>query len=326
MRRRQFITLLGGAAAWPVTARAQQQSMPVVGFLNSASADGYANLVVAFRDGLKDAGFVEGQNVAIEFRWANEEYDRLPALAADLVQRRVTVIVATGIGVTALAAKAATTTIPIVFAIGADPLRNGLVASLSRPEGNVTGATLLDGELMPKRLGLLHELLPTATTIGLLENPNNPTHEVTARDIDAAARTLGLRTHFVKATSEREFDAAFISLVEQRVDGLAVLPDSLFTAQRGRLVALAARHAIPAIFPASEFSAVGGLVSYGADRPATYRQAGTYVGRILKGEHPADLPVLQPTKFEFIINLKTAKTLGLTVSNQMQLLADEVIE
>ena len=325
MRRRQFIALVGGAATWPLAARAQPPAMPVIGFLNSASPDGYAVPVRAFRQGLKDIGYVEGQNVAIEYRWAEGQYDRLPALAADLVRRQVTAIAATSTPA-ALTAKAATTTIPIVFTTASDPMRLGLVASLSRPGGNVTGATQLNVEVGPKRLELVRELLPAATIIALLVNPTNPVAETLARDLQAAARTIGLQLHILNASTERDIDDAFANLAKLRAGALVVGSDVFFNTRSEQLGALTVRHRVPTIYQYREFAAAGGLMSYGGSITDSYRRAGGYTGRILKGEKPADLPVQQSTKVELIINLKTAKTLGLTLPLSLLGRADEVIE
>jgi putative tryptophan/tyrosine transport system substrate-binding protein len=325
MRRRKFITLLGGAVVvWPLAACAQQSAMPVVGFLNGGSPDSYAHLVSAFRQGLNEAGYVEGQNVAIEYRWAKGQFEHLPALAVDLVNRQVAVIVTSG-GLAALAAKSATATIPIVFN-ATDPVSLGLVASLSRPGTNATGVNVLAAELGPKRLGLLRELVPNATTIAFLVNPNNPISTLQIRDVEVAARTLGLQLQTFNAASQDELDTAFTAIVERQANALVVAAEPAFSDRRDQLVALAARHAIPAVYEWREFPAADGLMSYGASLKDAYRQIGIYAGRILKGAKPEDLPVMQPTKFELVINLKTAKALGLAVPYSMQLLADELIE
>ena len=323
MRRREFVSLFGGAAAWPMAARAQQPAMPVIGFLNSASADGYAIPARAFRQGLKDTGYVEGQNVAIEYRWAEGQYDHLPTLAADLVRRQVGVIVANSAAM--LPAKAATTTVPIVFITSLDPVQLGLVASLSRP-GNVTGVTTLNVEVGPKRLELLHELVPTTTVIALLVNPTNPNAETLSRDLQTAARGRGLQLHVLHASTERDFDPVFAELVQLRASVLVIGTDAFFTTRSEQLAALTIRHALPAIYQSREFAAAGGLASYGGSLADSYRTAGVHTGRILKGEKPTDLPVQQSTKVELIINLKTAKALGLTVSLPLLARADEVIE
>ena len=325
IKRRKFITLLGGvAAAWPLAARAQQQSaMPVIGFLNSASPDGFTPFIAAFRQGLKEAGLVESQNVVIEYRWAEGRYDRLPALLTDLVQRKVTVIAATSTPA-AQAAKVGTSTIPIVFTTGDDPIKLGLVASFNRPGGNVTGVSNMVAELGSKQIGLLRELAPGATAITVLVNPKFPGTETQLRDVEAAARVLGLQLTVLRADSTLEIDTAFATITQRGGGALLVGADPFFIAQRDHIVALAARHAIPAIYPAREFAVAGGL--YGSDLADSYRQAGVYTGRIVRGEKPADLPVQRSTKFEFVINFKTAKALSLAVPNSMQLLADEVIE
>jgi len=325
-RRRHFITLLGSAAvAWPLAARAQQSAMPVIGFLNSASPAPYAPMVAAFHQGLKETGHIEGQNVAIEYRWANAQYDRVPAMAADLADRRVAVIVANTPGVQAV--KAATTTIPIVFTTGGDPMQLGLVASLSRPGGNVTGVTTLNVEVTPKRLELAHELLPTATIIAALVNPTNPNTEIELRGMHAAARALGLQLHVLHASSERDFAAVFAALPQLRAGVLVISGTDTFLISRSeQLAALTIRHAVPTIFQFREFIAAGGLMSYGGSITDSYRQAGIYAGRILKGEKPADLPVQQSAKVELMINLKTAKALGLTMPTALLVRADEVIE
>jgi putative ABC transport system substrate-binding protein len=324
--RRQFIFALGGATlAWPLAARAQQPAMPVIGFLNSASPDNYEPMVDAFRQGLKETGYVEGQNVAIEYRWAGGQYDRLPAMAADLVRRQVAVIVANTPG--NLAAKAATTTIPIVFTTAGDPVQIGLVASLNRPGGNITGVTNLSVELGPKWLELLHELVPTATIMALLVNPTSPNlTESTTKDLQAAARTLGLKLHVLHVSSERDFDKVFATLVRLRVGGLVIGSDPFFNSRSEQLAALTVRYAVPTIFQTRAFVAAGGLMSYGGSVAGTYHQVGMYTGRILKGEKPADLPVQQSTKVELFINLKTANALGLTVPDKLLVAADEVIE
>ena len=326
MRRREFISLLGGTVAWPFTARAQQPAMPVVGFINAASAHGYAPELAAFLKGLGEAGYVEGRNVAIEYRWADGQNDRLPELAADLVHRQVAVIAATTT-VAALAAKAATTTIPIVFESGGDPVELGLVTSLNRPGGNLTGVTQTNVEVTPKRLELLHEVLPTVRIMALLANPADPgIFEVTVRDVQAAARTLGLELHVLNASSVGDFDGIFAKLMQLQAGGLVIGGGAFFASYREQLGALTVRHAMPAVFQYREFAAAGGLMSYGSDILDSYRLTGVYTGRILKGEKPADLPVQQATKVEFYINLKTAKALGITVPLPLSGRADEVIE
>jgi putative ABC transport system substrate-binding protein len=325
MRRREFITLLGSATAWPLTARGQQPTVPVIGFLSSGTPAGLAHLAAAFREGLTETGYVEGQNVAIEARWAEGQYDRLPVLAADLVRRQVTVLAATTTPA-ALAAKRATSTIPIVFTLGADPIAIGLVDSLSRPSGNVTGVNNYLSDLGAKRLELLRELVPSAAVIGVLVNPNFPDAESQTKDVKEAARKLGQQVEIVNANSESDFDRAFSSFVQLQARALLVTVDPFFDSRREQLIALAARHKIPAMYFGREFVLAGGLMSYASDLGDTYRQAGIYVGRILKGAKPADLPVVRPTKFELVINLKTAKPLGLTVPLIMQMTADEVIE
>jgi putative ABC transport system substrate-binding protein len=326
MNRRTFISLLGGAAAWPLAARAQQPAVPVIGFLGSPSAAEWAPMVNAFQRGLKETGYVEGENVAIDYRWADGQYDRLPALAADLVRRQVAVIFAAGSAVPALAAKAATAAIPIVFALGVDPVQFGLVASLNRPGGNVTGVNFLAADMGEKALALIHELLPNVTIGALLINPNNPNADSVARNAREAARSLGLQFHLLTAGTEAEIDAAFASLVEQRIGMLLTGADPFFAGRRDQFVALAARHAVPAIYFTREFVAAGGLMSYGTNISDAYHRAGVYTGKILKGAKPADLPVEQSTRFEFVINLKTAKTLGLAIPDKLLALADEVIE
>jgi ABC-type uncharacterized transport system substrate-binding protein len=327
MRRREFITLLGGAAvAWPLAARAQQPGVPVIGFLSGAAPDPFKHLVAAFREGLKETGYIEGQNSTIEYRWAEGQYERLPILAADLARRQVAVIAATGGTQAGLAAKAATATIPIVFSSGIDPITAGLVASLNRPGGNVTGVYLLISELDPKKLGLLRELVPDASVIAVLLNPHSADIRARSAAVQEAARTVGQQIHPLHASTERELETAFVSLAQLRAGALVVSSDPFFNSRRDQLVALAARYSIPAIYEGREYAMAGGLISYGTSLAEGYRQVGLYTGRILKGEKPADLPVVQPTKFEFVINLKTAKALGLTVPASMQLLADEVIE
>jgi ABC-type uncharacterized transport system substrate-binding protein len=327
VKRREFITLLGGAAAaWPLELRAQQPAMPVIGFLNGASPDGYASNVAAFHRGLKEAGYVDGQNATIEYRWAENHYDRLPALAADLVQRKVTVIAATTTPA-ALAAKAATSTVPIVFTTGGDPIKLGLVASLRRPGGNVTGSTQLSVELGPKRLELARELFPGATTFALLVNPANPLAATVSKDLGAVADTLGMRLHVLHARTEADFEAAFATAAQLRVAALVIsTPEPWFGSHAAQLGALALRHSVPAIYFQREFAAAGGLMSYGGSVTETYRLAGLYAGRILKGEKPADLPVVQSAKVELILNLKTARALGISVPLPLSGRADEVIE
>jgi putative ABC transport system substrate-binding protein len=323
MRRREFIAGLGSALAWPLTARAQQPAMPVIGFLNSASPGPFALLLSAFHEGLKDGGYVEGKNVTVEYRWANEQYDRLPALAADLVRRRVTVIAATGGTMTAQAAKAATTTIPVLFIAGADPVGDGLVKSFNRPGGNVTGVSVYTSELAPKRLELLRELVPNATKIALLGNPENAAD---SQDAQNMMQRAGLPLLTLSARVETELEREFVSASQHGAQALLVSADPFFNSRRTQLVALAARFAMPAAYPWSEYAKAGGLMSYGTSIPGAYRQIGQYVTRILKGEKPADLPVQLPTKFELVINLKTAKTLGLEIPPQLLARADEVIE
>jgi putative ABC transport system substrate-binding protein len=327
LNKREFITLLGGAAAaWPLAALAQQSAMPVIGFLGAPSPEPYARQTAAIHQGLKETGYVEGQNVRFEYRWAEGHYDRLPALAADLVSRHVAVIVPIGGAPSTLAAKDATTAVPIVFAIGADPVKMGLVTSLNRPGGNVTGAAMLVVELEAKRFELLHELVPTAALIAFLVNPDNPQAETQVRDVQSAARTIGQRVLILHASTERELYHTFATLAQERADALLVGGDTFFTSQPILFVVLTARHAIPTIYPWRSHVDAGGLMSYGANPIDTYRQAGVYAGRILKGEKPADLPVQQATRVELIINMKTAKAIGLTVPATLVARADEVIE
>jgi putative ABC transport system substrate-binding protein len=326
-KRRQFITLLGGAAAaWPLAVRAQQPAMPVIGFLSSALPDRDAGRLRDFRQGLSETGYVEGRNVAIEYRWAEEQPDRLPSLAADLVKRQVTVIATAGDTLGAVAAKEATSTIPIVFATGRDPVEVGLVASLSRPSGNVTGVTSFAMELEPKRLELLHEVVPAATTIGVLVNPASRSAEASWREASSAARALGLNLQVVNASTENDFDRVFVSLSRLQAGGIVIGTDAFFISRGEQLGALALRHALPAIFQYRAFAAAGGLISYSGSLADLYRQSGVYTGRILKGEKPTNLPVMQATKVELILNLKTAKALGLTIPITLLGRADEVIE
>jgi len=326
LRRRDLISLIGGAAAWPLSARAQQAAKTVIGFISSASPGPYAPFLSAFHNGLKGAGYVEGQNLAIEYRWAEGQYDRIPAMAADLVNRRVVVIATSGTPA-ALAVKAATSTIPIVFAAPGDPVALGLVASLNRPGGNATGVNSLVAELGSKQLGLVHALLPTATRVGLLVNPNlTPTTESVTRDVMAAAARIGLQIDVVEASNSREIETAFGTLVKNRDDALLVGPDALLLARRVQLATLATRYAIPTLYNVREYAEVGGLMSYGGNVVDAYRQVGVYTGRILKGAKPADLPIVQSSKFELVINSGTARMLGLIVPPPLLVAADEIIE
>jgi len=327
LNRREFIALVGGAAAWPLVAHAQQSAMPVIGFLGTISPDRWASRLHAFRQGLSETSYVEGRNAGIEYRWAEGQNNRLPALAADLVRRQVSVIAAPESTPAAFAAKAATTTIPIVFSVGVDPVAVGLVASLNRPGGNLTGVTNLNAEILPKRLELMHELVPTATTIALLVNASNPlVAETESRDAQTAARTLGLQLHVLHASTDRDFDTVFASLAQMRAVALVINTDVFFNSRSEQLAALALRHTVPAIFQYREFVASGGLMSYGTSTTDVFRQVGIYTSRLLRSESPADLPVQQVTKIELIINLKTARTLGLTVPLSLLGRADEVIE
>ena len=327
MRRREFITLLGGAAAWPLAARAQQPAMPVIGFLSAGLRDSVLQYSLpAFHLGLKEAGYIEGQNLTIEYRWADGHYDRLPALASQLVQHPVTVIVAVGGTASALAAKATSTKIPIVFNLGSDPVKVGLVASLNRPGDRITGVSYLNASLEPKRLEMLHELVPKATTVAVLVNPNFPDAESQVREVQAAARATGQEIVLLNASTEHDFDAAFATIIEQRISGLMVQADPFLTASREQLVLLTTRHAIPTIFAWREFAAAGGLMSYGTSLADAYRQVGIYAGRVLSGIKPGDLPVQQSVKVELVLNFKAAKALGITFPLTLLGRADEVIE
>jgi putative ABC transport system substrate-binding protein len=325
--RRELLAALGGAAAWPLAARAQQPAMPVVGLVNLGTPDAMARYVAAFRNALSEAGYVEGQNVTVEYYWLEGQYDRLPALMADLVRRRVAIIATPGGTPATLAAKAATTTIPIVFGVAENPVRMGLVANLARPGGNATGVNFFLGEVVAKRLGLLHDLVPKAVRIAVLVNPANaPTAEATLRDIPEAARAIGLQIQVLNATTTPEIDAAFATIVRDQADALFVAPDAFFATRRGQLATLAARDRVPTSCANHEMVEAGLLMSYGTNIADMFRQVGIYTGNILKGDKPAELPVLQSTKFEFVINLQTARALGIEVPNSLQLLADEVIE
>lgn len=327
MRRRQLLTLLGGAAtAMPLATRAQQRAMPVIGFLNLSSPGAWGTFVASFARGLNEAGYVEGQNVAIEYRWAEGHYDRLPTLATELIRHQVAIIVTTGGAISAMAAKAATATVPIVFVGSTDPVEAGLVASLGRPGGNVTGITLFTGLLGAKRLEILLELVPKASVIAVLENPTNPASQATAKDVRDATSALGKQSVSFNASIDSDFEGSFAAMARQRVDALIVSNDPFFHSRRERIVALAARHGIPASYEDRPFVTAGGLISYGTSIAEAYRQAGIYVGRILKGVKPADLPVLRPTLFELAVNLKTAKALGIDVPQSILVRADEVIE
>jgi len=326
MRRREFIKLIGGTAAtWPLAAVAQQSAIPTIGFLRSTRSDASTDLLVALRKGLKETGYVEGQNLTIEYRWAENQQERLSALAADLVRQRCVVIVAGGVNA-AFAAKAATATIPIIFATGDDPLKSGLVGSFNRPGGNITGVFSVSASMEGKQLGLLREVVPTAAVIGMLVNPTSPGSERQERETQAAAQALGQQLHVFKASGERDIDNVFATLTQYRIGALLIAANALFTGQRDQLVALAARHAMPVLHYTREFAEAGGLMSYGSSLTDAYRQVGVYVGRVLKGEKPADLPIIQSSTFELVINLKTAKTLGLTVPFGLLNAADEVIE
>jgi ABC-type uncharacterized transport system substrate-binding protein len=326
MKRREFISLLGGAAAWPLAVRAQQPLMPVIGLLGTASAAEWTDLVAAFRQGLGQTGFFEGQNLRAEYLWADGQFDRLPALAAELVQHQVAVIVTTGSANSTRAAKVATATIPIVFVIGTDPVKLGLVASFNRPGGNMTGVSWLAAALGAKQLELVTDLLPNATMIAMLVNPDNTVSESELKEVQEVSRARGREIFGLRASSEREIDAAFATLIRQRVGALLVSSDSLFFARRDQLVTLAARHAVPAIYPVREYAAAGGLMSYGTRLSDAYRQVGVYTGRILKGEKPGDLPIVQASKVELVVNLKTAKSLGITLPLTLLGRTDEVIE
>ena len=326
IERREFITLVGGAVAWPIAARAQQSVMPVIGFLSANRSDAFPNYIAAFHEGLAEGGFVEGKNVAIEFRFAEQRLERLPALAMDLVRRKVAVILTSGGDVPAMVAKGVTSTIPVVFLTGFDPVKSGLVASLNRPGGNLTGATVIAGQLVAKRLELLRELVPAARIVGVLANPNNPNADGDMAEAQTAGRALGQEIHVLLAEREQEVDAAFTTLALLKADALVLDADPLFANLRGKIIALVERRALPTVYYSREYADAGGLISYGASFTGLYRQGGIYVGRILKGAKPAELPVVQPTKFDLIINRKTAKALGLDVPSTLLARADEVIE
>ena len=326
MRRREFITLLGGAAAWPLEVRAQQSTMPAVGILGSISPGPYSRFIEAIKQGLREAGYVEGRNVAIEYRWAEGQYDRLPQLATELVDRGVAVIILVGGGPTTAAATAATATIPIVFNTGEDPVKTGAVAALNRPGGNATGVSLLTVAMEAKRLQLLHELVPTAAIVALIVNPNNPQADQQLQELQAAARTLGIQVEAFKAGTPNEIDAAFANVVQRRVSALHMAGDAFFNTRKEQFIVLSARHVLPTVFSLREFPAAGGLMSYGPSLADAYRQQGIYAGRILKGEKPAEMPVQQTVKVELVINLQTAKTLGLSIPLPLLGRADEVIE
>jgi len=324
--RRKFLAALGGAAIWPLAARAQQSVMPVIGFLSTNRSDAFPNYIAAFHEGLAEGGFVEGKNVAIEFRFAEQRLERLPALAMDLVRRKVAVILTSGGDVPAMVAKGVTSTIPVVFLTGFDPVKSGLVASLNRPGGNLTGATVIAGQLVAKRLELLRELVPAARIVGVLANPNNPNADGDMAEAQTAGRALGQEIHVLLAEREQEVDAAFTTLALLKADALVLDADPLFANLRGKIIALVERRALPTVYYSREYADAGGLISYGASFTGLYRQGGIYVGRILKGAKPAELPVVQPTKFDLIINRKTAKALGLDVPSTLLARADEVIE
>jgi putative tryptophan/tyrosine transport system substrate-binding protein len=326
MRRRDFITLLGGAVAWPLAARAQQAKVPVIGYLNTGSLALSTVSLSAFRQGLGDVGYIEGRSVVIDYRWAEEVYDRLPGLFEDLVRRQVSVIAVTGGGMGLLFPKMAGTTIPIVFTTGVDPVAAGFVASLNRPGGNTTGTSFFSSELGPKRLDLLHQLVPTASAVAVLLNPSNPNAEPTSNLLEAAARALGLQLHALHTRSDQDIDMAFVTMADRHVGALLIGPDNFIFSRNAQIAALALRHALPAMYQWREFAAAGGLISYGPSETEPYRQAGVYAGRILKGQKPADLPVVQSTRIEMVINLRTARALGLVVPPTLLAIADEVIE